>query len=48
MRLDPGAHAANYPKVINGEAVRPDLVAGPPVPFVPPEGSPLAEKPGPP
>jgi hypothetical protein len=37
-----------WPKVVNGEAVRPDLVAGPPVPFIPPEGSPLAEKPGPP
>jgi hypothetical protein len=35
-----------HPAVVNGEAVRPDQVAGPPVPFIPPEGSPLAEKPG--
>jgi hypothetical protein len=40
------AAAQAHPAVVNGEAVRPDLVAGPPVPFIPPEGSPLAEKPG--
>jgi hypothetical protein len=35
------------PAVVNGEAVREGFI-GPPVPFIPPEGSPLAEKPGPP
>jgi hypothetical protein len=33
--------------VVNGEAVHEGFI-GPPVPFIPPEGSPLAQKPGPP
>jgi hypothetical protein len=38
--------AAAHPAVVNGEAVRPDLVSGPPVPFIPHPESPLAQKPG--
>jgi hypothetical protein len=37
--------AARYSAVVNGEKVR-DGLNGPPVPVIPPEGSPLAEKPG--
>jgi hypothetical protein len=45
--MRPDLAGASHPAVVNGAAVREGTIL-PPVPVIPPEGSPLAEKPGPP